>query len=263
MLDLRTKDRIRYHLDVPVAGMLDNQMALGLRWYTYVSLLEYRMNNLQAHEEADLTGASIGSVRIQGNPAAGDTITLAVGGASVTYTVTSADIAAQTPPNMTTFYSIALNIAAEFTRLNSGYTASGGPAIFRNAPDALPTYGEVIISSPTSAAFTITVSSTGGTYAFVSSQGTVPAFQFTFTSADGTTQVPVYGLVPILDYLDMQILQAMDNYSFTEAGIVKFRQDETQIRELLYQRYKARLSSMMGVPIAPMGNPNDGGGLSV
>lgn len=248
MLTQKQKIAIRRHLGVPFAGTAEAGRLIGWRFADHIEDLEYKMNNLQAPEEQLLTGASMGSWRIDGSPTVGDVlsfiVTPAVGGAStVAYTVTSADLAATMPSG-----SIAINAARAITAAlqHLGYSAVGvNPADSFSTAYLPPYFGEVILAGPSAGLFTLTASVVGTTNLYPADPGSQCPITQTFLTVDNSTVV-LFGMIAVLDFLAMSTAQADQNLSYSSADVVAFRPDEVRARKGLYRSFQMDMAKLIG-----------------
>ena len=262
MLSLTQKVAIRRHLGVPFAGTAQNGRLMGWRFTWYNEDLEYRMNNLQAPEQQLLTGVSLGSFRIGGNPTVDDVLTFHLNDGqttyNATYTVQPSDFttpANQVNPSQSSpLYSIALNssLAINAVLASLGYAAVGVMPADLFSPQYLPPYfAEVVILGPTSAVFTLTCSVAGTTNLTVENPGTPCPIVGTFTSVATGVKSTLYGIIAICDYLAMGMTQQqlglwLSNATAAGGGGATFRADELRARRALYMEYTTQLSRMLG-----------------
>lgn len=239
-------------MGVPVAGISAPGAMLGWRYNQEVGLLEFRLNNLQPHEEAQITGLPIATVAVNGNTTVGDvvTITLNVGGqtANATYTVQSSDIAPNNYQTYTqgTLTNVATKLANAVTGLGLGLIGAVGPApINENYPYGIAPNAQVIIYQTVQTAFTVTTSTTGNTHLVVAEQGTFIGPQITFNDDN----VTCYGYLAICEYLQSKMAQTSDNLSLSQADVMKFRQDEHAARKALWMDYRKQLAQFLGVKL--------------
>lgn len=256
------KSRVRIHFGVPVLGVQDSGFALGYRFTNVIGLLEYRMNNLQPWEYGRIVGSPVAAFAVSApiGIAAGNTISCTVGAlGNFSYTVTSADMAAEDP-----VFSACQNFANAFNAVNgASYVASAQPTvawpITTRAQIGQPTWQITFISTG-STAFTIAPSSTG-VVSTVTAQGAAPMPTVTF-SEDNTTAT---GYLAICDYLQARTATASDLAKFSKADVVTFRYDEIGYREAIYRNWRQKLADYFGIPLFPMKNsgPNSKTGLVV
>lgn len=247
MLQEPVKARVRAHLGVPVLGVQNSGISLGYRFTNQMGLLEYRMNNLQPFEEASITGNPAAATIINGNPIAGDTVTITVNALSpLTYTVTSADASAADPCG-----SVAQNFALKVMQ-TPAYAAlvwaTYTPSIKQPYPTAVKPNSTLILQALTSAAFTVACTFTGSTAFVAYTQGSLPSPNVTMKE----DSVTLYGYVAICDYLEGKIAGASDLMKFSKADVTTFRGDEMQARRALYREWQKRLSDFLGIPLFPV-----------
>jgi len=214
------KTAIRRHLGVPFAGTAQAGRLYGWRFTWYNEDLEYRMNNLQPAEEQLITGVSLGSFRIDGNPAVGNTITFTLDDGTnhivVAYTVQTSDFAAPAnpvnPSESSPLYSIAQNAvrALRASLASIGYQAVAiMPADLFSPTYTAPYFAEVVITGPGASIFTLLASQSGTTNLLASQQGVPSPVVATIAGA------LKYGFVSILDALSMGMTQADLSLSYT------------------------------------------------
>jgi hypothetical protein len=256
MLSQKQKIAIRRHLGVPTAGTAQAGRLYGWRFTFYNEDLEYRMNNLQAPEEVLLTGASIGSWKIQGNPTVGDVLTYNMEFENVVYTATYQvqDSDFSMPPNpvnpvdSSPLYLIALNSANAINEVivPLGFSATGAMPADLFSPQYLPPYfAEVVIEAPGNDEFVLTSSVTGTTNLSVEDPGTQCPVVGTFLSIATGLQTTVYGYIAICDYLAMGMTQQNLSLWLEEAEVV-FQARELVQRRRLYQEYVAQMARFIG-----------------
>ena len=249
------KMRARIHMGVPVLGVQDSGVSLGYRFANVMGTFEGRMNKLQPHEYARLTGTPTAAVAIMGSAAVGNTITLTVGVLSpFVYTVTSGDASNSDP-----VLSALTNCAGQFNQLNgSQYIATQQPSVVfpTTTIGAGPREWQLAFVSTGTAAFTVSIAVTGGLSAYVALQGGIPKPTVTFND-DAITCV---GYLNICDYLEGKTAQASDLIKYSKADVVDFRRDEMQARNALYKMWRLRLADFFGIPLYPMPSIGQFGG---
>lgn len=240
------KSRVRVHMGVPVLGVQDSGFALGYRFANVMGLLEFRMNRLQPHEYARITGTPTAAVAFTGSVVAGNTITATVGAlAAFTYTVTSSD-ALNADPVLTAL----TNFSNAFNQANgTQYIAFPQPSVV--APQSLigasPRQWQLAFVTTGTTAFTVSVTATGSLAPYVALQGVVPKPSMTFK--DGTTAT---GYLNVCDYLESAIATASDQMKYTRADVVEYRQNQPQARQALYLMWCNKLADYLGIPRKPM-----------
>ncbi len=255
MLSELLKSRVRMHLGIPALGLPQTGSMLGWRYNNEVGTLEYRMINLQPLEEAQVTGLPTAVVQITGNPQVGDRLTVTIGAnAPISYTVTSADLAAQIP-----LQSISQNMAAAITLANQGYLGDYGIPPQTTPEGGLYFWTGTLVIVPTPAnpaSFTVAVTTTGNTIPYIASQGAPVPPLVTFQETGAT----VYGYVGICDYLESRIALAADLVKYRSAtgaggGGVAMRMNELAERKNIYNEWCQRLADFFGISRYPMGRP--------
>jgi hypothetical protein len=245
-LNLATKASIRRHLGIPAAGTPGLGNTLGLRAVTQAGQLELYMNVLQLEEEAIVLGRPYGSFIIYDPVTVGDTITVIVvlgqppnqQTVTVPYTIQSGDTAT----------SIAQKLPALLTPPLAGITTQS-----ITDPNAqvsmMSTIGTFVLSLSV-----MNGGSIGDTNVALVADGSVfPSPKYTVDDGNGdpTLAVIAYGLLPVCDALESQLLNASQNLSFSEVGSrstggALFRPDELIVRNSLLHRYRHEMGVMLG-----------------
>jgi len=242
-------------MGIPVVGLPATGSVLGWRYNQLVGQLEYRMNNLQPIEEAQLTGNPTAVVQVTGNPVIGDVVTAVINGAPVSYTVQASDLAAPIP-----LQSIAQNWANAITTAGLGYLGNYGIPPKTTPGGGNYFYTGTLILTPTNGQpFTIATQNVGQTVPYVVQQGVAipPSIVFAET---GTL---VNGYLGICDYLESRIALASDLVKYQKADVVNFRMNELAERDNIYTAWRQRLADFLGIPLYPMGAPPRSGGWGV
>ena len=268
------KVSVRRYLDYSAIGLWRQNnaggslapMNTGFRMFNSYGNLEMKLNNLLPEEEATLTGRIYGSIGFnQPNPSQyivdvdpGSTVTVSlsstafsVSPVTINYTVTSTD----------TFLTICGNIAQAFAQ-NGVFQAAGfyamngygaGPLGFPLNPSQQVTQPIVSFVAPTPCTpFTIAVSGTGQSIPQIFNQGSpLPP---TFTSNLSFPPTKIFGYLPILYYLEDQMLgSTSDNLSVFKANDAVLRLTEMKDRKLLFKAQCNRLAVFLGI----MKNPDN------
>lgn len=246
MLNQKQKIAVRSHLGIGFAGTAEAGRLFGWRFEIHVEDLEYKMNNMQPAEEQLLTGVSMGSYRIAGAPSLGDVLTLTVAGTPVTYTVTSLDLAAQSP-----LYNIALNaataIARNATLVAAGYSAVGVRPADTFSPQYVPPYfAQVLVTGPSSATIALSSSVTGTTNLLTDDPGSQCPVVATLENAVTGVQTTYYGYIPVCDALRNTMTQAGLSLWLVSADVVKFHPNEVSARRSLYAEYVRQMARAIG-----------------
>ena len=255
MLSEIQKSRVRVHMGVPVVGLPATGSVLGWRYNQQVGQLEYRMNNLQPIEEAQLTGTPTGVAQITGNPQIGDTVTAVIMGVPVSYTVAASDLAAPIP-----LQSIEQNLGNAITLAGLGYLGNYGiPPQTKPGGGNYFFTGTLIITPTNGQPFTFAMQNVGQTVPYAVQQGVAIPPSITFAETGTTSN----GYIAICDYLESRIALASDLVKYQKADVVNFRMNELAERENIYTSWRQRLADIMGVPLYPMGAPPRSGGWGV
>lgn len=281
MLTLAQKVSIRRHLGTPFAGTAQAGRLYGWRFTWYREDLEYRMNNLQPPEEQLITGASLGSFKIDGVPEVGDTLTFGltdgVNNLSTTYTVQASDFTLPNnpinPSQSSPLYSIALNVANQMRATGWSaalYDAVGVmPADLYSEAFLPPYFAEVEILGPSASTFTLSASAVGKTNVFVSAQGAPSPVQQVILNAVTGAQTTLYGWCALCDTLAMGMAQAnlslwLQNAGGAGGSKVTFRPDEVSARKKLYRTYCEQLEMALGGAsyVRQFGGTHSGGAIA-
>ena len=253
---------IRRHLAVPAFGIPNTSFTLGIQMYDpyqpperQAATVETRMQNLTPVEESYLTGKPIAQVALTGIPAANATLTVSstpLGGTTVAlgaHTLTSTE--AGSPNALLTF---AASMVQAINNGNVPYTAALGP----NTPGstAVAPYASFTIASLTNQTFAISVVPVG-VGAYPARQGVAVAMTQVLDN------VPVSGLVPILDALEARIAGSSNFAAFMKTSALAFDPLEDVKRQRIYERFRLRLAEFIGVPVDPLGLFSGGGGAIV
>lgn len=252
MLTQRHRIAIRRHLGIPFAGTAQAGRLFGWRFEIHVEDLEYKMSNMQPAEEQLITGFSMGSFRIDGNPTEGDVLTYTItdtenGTMTIPYTVTYDDLHPAlnfvNPSEASPWFAIALSSANAINAqvATKGYSAVGVmPADLFNPQYLPPYFGEVLVTGPSASLFTLGCSVSGTTNLFLLDQAALSPV------AGNVNGTQVYGYTALLDALAMGMTQAQLSMTYEEADVVTFRRDEVAARLHLYREYCVMLSRDIG-----------------
>lgn len=263
MLDFQTKVDIRRHLRVPFAGYPTSGYYGGIRTVLTVGQLESYMNNLQAEEEATLTGNPYGAIRLFGIPSVGDVLTAVVNGKSASYTVQVSDTqnpVIQLQP-ITPLDAVSFNFATAINAAALGVQAAGGLNFKASPPVTLPSASQVTMSA-SGQTFTLTSNTTSTTMTVqVVANGSFYPSPKLPTLVEGV-QTTVYGYVPICNALESQV---GDNSSYlstwmTKADVVSFRPDQLAARVQTYRWWCKQMGVALSVGPAPAGEAGMGSG---
>ncbi len=272
-LDLATQTSILRHLDYSVLGMYSTTTAGGsLAMGTAVSYrytqaygqLLWRLQNLNAAEECRISGDAYASLTFVGPvPNSGDfsTITITGGGlaspVSLTLTATpaiidpyvpSANLAALGAPyananvGLGLAAQVALLVAQSPALVAAGFTAQAPYGTGPFSQNIIPT-PEVSIKNP--AAFSVTVANTGMMAVQVVANGALlPPFMSPNTQAN-----PIYGYIPILDYLEQSYANSTNILQIDTADVFKRAKSVLGESYSLYRMWVMRLANYLNVPI--------------
>ncbi len=265
-LTLAEKGNILRHMRYPVQGLyrtgvsgatMAGATSTSFRYLQAYGMVLWRLNNLMAVEEARLTGAATASIAFLGpTPNIGDTLTVTFSGGtlvtpvSVVLTVTpelitSADSFTQQYGNANIGLAFCSALAALVlgnpTLMSAGFNAS--------APYGVGPYSQVAIPVPeiqftNSTTFNISVATTGLMSAQIMANGEIltPSIQ------PGTVN-PIYGYLPICDYLENAYGSASETLMVRKADVFTRNSAELADRFSLYQMWCKRLAEFLDIPM--------------
>jgi hypothetical protein len=118
-----------------------------------------------------------------------------------------------------------------------------GTGQFSNSVIPLP---EVSFNGPTP--YTLTVVTTGMVAAQVMMNGQVQLPPF-MPTLPGLTTSPIYGYLPVLDYLESAWASTTQNLDTSKADVWTARQSELAQRQSQYVIWQKRLSNFLGIPM--------------
>jgi len=218
---------------------------MGIRTLFLAGQLEFYMQNLQAAEEAILTGQPYGQIRLVGIPVAGQTITPTVNATPILYTVTALDVAATVP-----LTNIANAVAQAVNNAQVGGVFAGGSSVLPSAPPAqLPAFAQITLVSPLST-FTLSAGTTGSIQAYVTANGSVyPNPQYTKNNSDGTSTA-IYGYIAICNFMQNRIMAADSNFDTLVAGGregITLRPYEMKQRIQMYNYWREAMGNVLSV----------------
>jgi len=245
-LTLAQKSDVRRHLGYPVIGLPNNQQLgsgnAGYRFFAVWGQLEYRLNNLNADEEARLTGYAYGALALIGNnPNPGDTIsvTFTGGGLAAPVTLTATAQPGDTP---LIFLNRLAALGATNPQLQNAQYRAVTPfqsGIYSYAQTPLP---EIAFTNP--AGFTMSTSFTGATAPQVTANG---ALLPPSASLDGINTI--WGYLPILNGLENALLGTSQNLDTAKADVWTARANELGQRRSMYIGWTRHLSNYLAIPI--------------
>lgn len=253
---------VRRHMGVPVAGIPNSNFTMGIRaydpelpYYQQVGLLEFRLANLTPGEESVLTGAPLGQIVLGGVPTTGATITVTAASTQLASYEATADALAANEP----LYAIAQGIV---NAINAANAPNGGNWVAATGPHSpgSPVFtpqAAFTLRSITTTPFSLSVQTSNDLSAVVAVQGTLPS-----PSATLRGNVTLYGLLPILNYLEGIIANASDYAAFRVADVVTFDRAELAKRAAVYGYWRRRLARFIGIRLNPTG-PRSGNGVIV
>ena len=265
-LTLAQQSNLRRHLDMPVGGRAlistaSGTLANGNAGYRYLDQwgqLEWRMNNLNADEEARLLGQPCGLVSLTGSPVtAGIVFQLQFSGGGLVSPVTISYTSSSSDNQLSVCSAISNAVNQNATLIAAGFVAFNQytfqPLV---AVIPLPQMGfENITLGVTS--FTLTVLSNTNPQLVVNLQGQLLAPSAPVSDLTNPTTV-IWGYLPIADWLEGAVPGATRNLDTSKADTWFTRIDEVDAREDLYERWKQRMGDFLfgkGAWTGPSGKP--------
>lgn len=252
-----TKVKIRDHLRFGIAGLYRISPAggtvasgmIGYRFFQAYGTLEYRMNNMNASEEAMVTGNAMGAIAFTGpNPDPGDAFTANIsgGGLSVPVQITVTAEAGDQPAVIAAKIAGAIN-GNQTLQLAGFYASAGYGAGPFGQGTTIPLPEVSIVSAQPFQLSATTASITG---AAVTLQGQQVGYSATFDGIAGTPGLTtIFGYVPILDALKGAIASASQNLDTKRADVWFGRGSEPAQRLAMYQRWRMLLADFMGLQL--------------
>ena len=258
------KTNLRRHLQVPVAGLplispAGGTMASGNAGYRYFDAwgqLEFRMNNLNADEEARLLGQTFGSFALTGPAVVGGTtfsIQVSGGGLAAPVTISYTSVATDTQITVMANLAALINgnanlLAAGFMCFNPyGYGAfsqtKAGGAQTGNPAVPLAQIG-ILNKTPGVTSFALAVPGSTVPQIIAPMQGQLLAPQATMSLVTNPPTV-LNGYLPICDWLEGAIAGATMNLDTSRADVWYPRMDEVEAREDLYKLWTKRLGDFL------------------
>lgn len=242
-LDLKAKASIRRHLGITAAGINTAGSTMGLRAVTRAGELELYMNNLQLEEEGIVMGRPYGAFGIYAPVVNGNQYVITVNGTAYTYTATAVDVNATDP-----LASVAQNIRLMLSGVLGNMLIACAALAVGPSPKFISTAQQISLLS---LAGTFTLAVTGGTVIAEGADFPSPKYTVNDGNGDPTKAQVVYGLLPVCDALEEQVLNTSQNLSFSEVGSkstggASFRPDELRVRYNLLQKYRYDLGVFLG-----------------
>lgn len=262
MLTFGQKVDIRRHLRTPFAGFPTSGYYGGIRTVLTVGQLEYYMNNLQAEEEASLTGFPLGALALFGAPTLGDVITATVNSVPCAYTVTAGDVAnpVLNLQPISPLDSVAFNLATAINaKPSAGVQAAGGLNFKASPPVTLPSQSQVTMTAA-GLTFTLAVAVTSSTMtAQVVENGSVYPHPNVQTVINGA-QATVYGYIPICNALESQVGDSTGYLAtwMNQADVAHFRADSIAARVQVYRWWCKQMGVALSVGPTPAGEAGMG-----
>jgi hypothetical protein len=205
------------------------------------------MNVLQPEEESILLGKPYAAFIVFAPITVGQVFSFTVGATTISYTATVGDSAAPDPLD-----SVASGLLTQIQANLPGYLSQRALLTASNAGP-----GRVVSSAiqfsvlPASGATTFTLTGVSGV-TVVATGGQLPSPQFIVDDGNGVpaNATVAYGLLPICDALEQQLISSSQNMGFSKVGSdslggATFRPDELRIRDNLLQRYRHEMGVML------------------
>jgi hypothetical protein len=266
------KVEIRRHLKYPLVGSPissnGNQAysgtmgqaggLIGFRYFEYMPLLEYRMNNISQEEEVALLGSQssyfstfwvAGSSRVTvtaASPVVGDQPTVQVNGQALTYTVNVADTAAL----VATGIANSINANSSVALVVIAQASANVVTITSRTLGALANTLTIVGFGSPSVALAVTNASA---VAAVTLQGGQDPPGPVWLDTAQTVSQPYFGYVPIIRYWESQLTNAASGMDTIKADVFTQRQDELAARSGGYQFWCKRLAQFFAIPYGGAG----------
>lgn len=280
-LSLAEMSNVSRHLRYPVIGTfrvnssgqsMATATAVSYRYTQAYGMLLWRLNNLAANEECRITGKAYGSLIFVGPPAnVGDTLTITFTGGTLSAPVSIVVTATQDLINMaqpkgnvqkllvSQYFNanVGLGLCAQVAQqvaLNPQLVAAG---FVSNAPYGTGPYTqqaipvpEVDITNPVP--FTMTIQNTGQMSAQIQANGELLHPMI----SPNTQTAPIYGYLPILNYLETAYGNSTDILQIDKADVFTARKTVLAETFSLYQTWVMRMADYFGLPVNPSGTSN-------
>lgn len=265
-LTLAQKSGILRHLRYPVQGLyrtgvsgatMAGATATSYRYLQAYGQLLWRLVNLQAVEEARITGAATASIAFLGpTPNIGDTLTVTFSGGTlvapvpVVLTVTSDIIVSAN--SFTQQYgnaNVGLGFCSALAALVLGNPTLMSAGFYASAPYGTGPFTQTAIPVPeiqftNAAAFNISIATTGLMSAQIMANGEVLT-----PSIQPGTVTPIYGYLPICDFLENAYGSASETLMVRKADVFTRNSAELADRFSLYQMWCKRLAEFLDIPM--------------
>lgn len=278
-LTLEQKANVRRHLEFGVAGLpvyspASGSLGVGTDSYRFLdtmSQLEYRLNRLDANEEARVTGACYGAYACVG-PAVVSGITYTVslalvsggGATSIAYTSVSGDTQQTVVANLAAGVNqnSTLNTAGFWAISPFGYGAYSGLTGVQTVPvtgnPAIPLAQFAVLNY---APFTpLVVSVTGGVSSLVITASGGHLAPYSTVDPTPPNPVTVYGYLNLLDFLEGAQVASTQNQDTAIADKWYARVDEPEARERLYRQWALKMHRFLFGKVSGVGSFGFGGG---
>lgn len=207
--------------------------------------LQDRLKELDASDEAKLSGACVGVITLTGqDPSVGNSVSVVISGSSDfvgSQTLTATASARNTKFDLAS--ALVSDLVGNQTLVGAGFIPGGafqGESVLN--PNQNPSF---ILRAPDP--FTLSATSSGLTTAFASLQGSrVYPYATVSKNPNGSANI-IYGYIPMLNYLESAIAGVSGNADVAKAGDY-VRGRELRERKELQEIWKNKLSAFLGVP---------------
>lgn len=272
-LSMSEKSSITRHLRYPVLGMQTTNTsggslavgtAISYRYTQVYGMLAWRMANLAANEECRITGRAYGALSFIGpTPNIGDTSVITISGGGLASPVQLTLVATAGLINAAAPQGIQAALAAQYFNANIGlglaaqvaFLVATNPALVAagfvsNAPYGTGPYSQTVIPVPEvnitgPASFSISVVNNGLMAVQVIASGEL----LPPTMSPNQLSQPLYGFLPILDFLESQYANSTNILQIDTADVFKARKTVLAESFSLYQTWCMRLGEFLDVPL--------------
>lgn len=205
------------------------------------------MNVLQPEEESLLLGKPYGAFIIYSPANVGAVYSFTIGSTTVSYTVQASDTVAVDP-----LMSVANGLLTQIRQNLNGYLAQSATISALNNGLGLVTSTAIqfsLLPANGSTTFSITPVSN---VVVVANGTSLPSPMYVVDDGNGNAAAAqvAYGLLPVCDALEAQLLSASQNLGFSQVGSESlgqavFRPDELKVRNNLLARYRYEMGVML------------------
>jgi len=266
------KVEVRRHLRYPLVGspissngnqsysgtMGQGGGLIGFRYFEYMPLLEYRMNNISQPEDVALLGAQSAyfnafwtpaSAKITvtaATPVTGETPSIQINGQTTSYTVAAADTAAIVAAGLAN----ALNANTSLTSTVIAQPTANAFTLTSKSLGALANTLTCIGFGTASVAIAVTNAATAPSVTLQGGQD--PPGPVWLDTSQSVVQ-PYFGYIPIIRYWESQLTNAAGGMDTVKADVFEQRQDELAARHGGYTLWCKRLAQFFAIPYGGAG----------